>query len=169
MILTSYLIAEELLTVFKVIKVHQEPRAESKWTLQFEDYEPITYFDKCFRTIEEDEKLAGKKIKAQIDLEVFDEDIILITNPEEQKKSITYIPTGSVIVTGVYMDDVHEIESKYDTEYITSALDSIYRLHLLKTLNSNKFNLKKGDWIKVITSERNIILARQYIPFTEEL
>lgn len=88
MILTKDLLADELLTTFTVIKVHYEPHAESTWTLQFDDFPPITYFDKCFDTREEDEKLVGKKIKAQIDLEANCSKITQIVDPHEQKNCL---------------------------------------------------------------------------------
>jgi hypothetical protein len=45
-------IAKDLLTRFKVVNVHWEFSAESTWTLQFEDYPPIQYFDKFLETLE---------------------------------------------------------------------------------------------------------------------
>lgn len=168
MILTNDLLAEELLTTFTVVKVRFEPHAESEWTLQFDNCPPITYFDKCFDTREEDEKLVGKRIKAQIDLEVNDRDITPITDSEEQKKSINYVSTGSIVVTGIYFEDSKEVDPKYDNERIRSCLDSMFKFRVLENLGGKKCNYKKGDWVRIKTSERCIILARNYMPLKEE-
>ncbi|AIL66003.1 hypothetical protein NOVO_08400 [Rickettsiales bacterium Ac37b] len=164
MIITHFLTAPELLTTFKVIKVHYEPFAESVWTLQFEDYEPIDYFDKCFRTKEEDMKLVGRTIRAQIDLQVDYEDTHLITNPEEQVKSLIYVETGSVIATGIYFENAQEVEHKYNDTSIDSCIDSLFKLHLITTdLSKEPFNFEKGSWVRVKTSESNILIDRKYL------
>lgn len=174
MITTRNLMAEELLTTFTVLKVHYEPHAESEWTLQFEDYPPIVYLDKYLQTREGDEKLVGKKIKAQIHLEVSNEDLSLITDFKEQKKLIIdvpssvkmgdYVPLGSIIVTGIYKDDIKDV----DYESVDSFLDSIFKLKITKNLGSEQLGFKKGDWIKIKTYERCIDMARDYMPLEEE-
>lgn len=162
MILTKNLIAKELLTTFTVLKVHHEPHAESTWTLQFENYPPIDYYDKYLQTQAKDENLINKQIKAQIHLEVDYSDITLIIDPAEKKKSLTYVSTGSVIATGIYKDDIKDV--KY--EGIDSCLDSIFYLKI--TTDFGKLNLKKGDWIKVKTSESCIDIAREYTPLLNQ-
>lgn len=164
MILTKNLIAKELLTTFKVIKVHHEPHAESTWTLQFENYPPADYYDKYLQTQERDESLVGEKIKAQIHLEVNDRNITLITDPNEQKKSITYDSNGLIIATGVYKDDIKDVN--YDG--LDSCLDSIFRLKITKNLGGEKLSLKKEDWVKVKSSEPCIDIARDYLHLEEE-
>ena len=149
------------------MKVRYKPHAESEWTLQFDSCPPITYFDKCFDTREEDEKLVGKKIKAQIDLEVNDRDIIPIIEPEEQKKSIDYVSAGSIIVTGIYFEDSREIDPKYDNERIRSCLDSMFKFRVLENLDGQRCNYKKGDWLKITAAERCIILSRKDMPLND--
>lgn len=168
MILTNDLLAEELLTTFTVVKVRYEPHAESEWTLQFDSCPPITYFDKCFETREEDEKLIGKKIKAQIDLEVNDRDITPITDPEEQKKSINYVSTGSIVVTGIYFEDSKEVDPKYDNDRIRSCLDSMFKFRVLENLGGQRCNYKKGNWLKIMAAERCVVLSRKDMPLEEE-
>lgn len=174
MITSKNLIAKELLTTFTVLKINYEPTAESEWTLQFEDYPPIVFLDKYLQTQEEDEKLIGKQIKAQIHLEVDDKDIALITDFKAQKKSLVdvistvsvgnYIPLGSIVITGVYEDDIKDL----DYENLDSVLDSIFKLKITKNLGSKELGFKKGDWVKVKTYERCIDIVREYMPLEEE-
>lgn len=165
MILTRKLLAEELLTTFTVKKVHCEPHAESEWTLQFEDYPPIIYFDKCFGTREEDVELVGKKIRAQIDLEADYDEISLITDPIAQKKTVYYDKaSGHLIAVGIYFDDAKEAESKYENNNLDACIDSIFRLRVFEDLGANKFNFKKGDWVKIETTERCVLLSRSHMP-----
>ena len=151
------------------IKVRFEPHAESEWTLQFEDCSPIVYFDKCFDTREEDEELVGKRIKAQIDLEASYNEISLITDPIEQKKTVYYeSDNGHFIAIGVYFEDSKEVDPKYDNERIKSCLDSLFKIRVLKNLGGQECNFKKGDWVKIDTTECNILLPRSYMPLEEE-
>lgn len=143
--------------------------AESTWTLQFHGCSPITYFDKCFGTREEDEKLVGKKIKAQIDLEVNHTEIIPITEPNEQKKAVYYdAEKFCLVVTGIYFEDSKEIDPKYDNERIRSCLDSMFKFRILENLSGQEFNFKKGDWLKIMAVERCVLLARNHMPLEEE-
>ncbi|ETO31728.1 hypothetical protein RFI_05391 [Reticulomyxa filosa] len=155
--------AEELLTTFKVVKVETEFIAESKWTLQFEDYEPITYFEKYGCTRIEDERLGGKMIKVQVNLFIEeDHNIEPVLDPKEQKKTMFYVEEpGHFIAVGVYMDDVYEDN---DTDYVRFVLDSIYKVVVGKNLVNSKFNLKKGDWVRVKGTEGEVDPARKYIP-----
>lgn len=165
MILTHDLIAEELLTTFKVIKVHYEPYAESIWTLQFEDGKPIDYFDKCFRTREEDRKLIDRTIRAQIDLQVDYEDTQLIINPEEQIQAFyTDNNDDYCFATGIYFEDSQEVDPKFSNpNRIKSCFNSLFKMRIMSNLGGDPLNFKKGDWLKMKTSERNIIIDRKYL------
>lgn len=175
MIISKDLISEELLTTFTVLNIRYEPHAESEWTLQFEDYPPIIFFDKYFQTQEEDQKLIGQKIKAQIHLDIYnDYDIVLVKDPKEQKKTIIdvpntilaseYIPVGPIIVTGVYQDDIQDI----NYQDLGAVLDSIFKLKITEDLGSKQLGFKKGDWVKVKAYEHCIDIVRDYMPFEEE-
>lgn len=44
----------------------------------------------------------------------------------------------------------------------------MFKFRVLENLGGQECNLKKGDWVKIQTTERCIILARDYMPLEEE-
>ena len=147
-IITNKLWIQELLTKFKVLKVRWEPHCESTWTIQYQNYEPFRPEEKVFDTIEEDEKLVGKEIEAQIYLSVGK---ILPTIKKE--KSFTH-KGGDITVTGIY-DDIILLENNGET-YIGYKLDSVFSLKISNIPGGAQI----GDWITV-KGEPTLVLPRE--------
>lgn len=160
MIETHDLIAKELLTEFRVIKVYFWEHAVSEWTLQYKDYEPIMFYDKCFITKESDEKLVGRTIKAHIRVDAMSEskeDIGVFNYPHAMKKEFTWD-----YLNGFYYEDSIEVEPKYNSTIIDSCIDSIFKVQLSENLS--ELGIKKGDFVKIKTCGQDVILDRRYIP-----
>jgi hypothetical protein len=116
---------------FKVIKVEWESCAESKWTIQYRDYEPFVIYEQLL-TIEADEQLVGQEIEAMIEIDV--EEFL----PTKKEKSFT---PKEFYISGIY-DDAITTTIRGNT-YINYKLDSIFPLKIDEIPEGAKI----GDWV----------------------
>jgi hypothetical protein len=88
----------------------------------------------------------------------------LITDPEEQVKSLYYDKDEFLLyITGIYYDDVRG-EDDVEEKYVRSAIDSIFKVIFGRRLSAPPYNFKYGDWFRIKACERELMLVREFTP-----